>query len=165
MSTATDDVVIEAVSDTNDRRTPLWFFQQCAARFGPFNLDVACSAENALAPMVADDALPWRWISDNGDAATAWCNPPYGPPGTIEKWITKARHERDAHGTRTLMLLPADTSTHWFHDVSRTELIELVPFRLAFTAPDGSTKGNSAKFDSVLVWIAPKIVKPNARRA
>ena len=143
-------------ADTNDRRTPLWFFQQCAARFGPFDMDVAASDENRLCLFYLterDDALSCEW------ARTNWCNPPYGPGGTIEKWIAKAREQR-AKGLRTLMLLPADTSTKWYHDVSRNELTELVPFRLAFDAPDGSTKGNSAKFGSVLVWIAPRIERP-----
>jgi phage N-6-adenine-methyltransferase len=151
-------------ADTNDRRTPRWFFEQCRARFGPFDLDVAAVAENAhcglwLGPgsPFGEDALSRQWCSPEGRALTCWANPPYGPGGTIEKWIEKARVQRNEYGTRTLMLLPADTSTRWYHDVSRTELCELVPFRLSFDAPDGSTKGNSAKFGSLLVWIAPKI--------
>ncbi len=151
--------------DTNDRRTPRWFFTQCERRFGPFDIDVAAifentqcglfinPAENALDPDVRW-AGPW---GSAGRARQAWCNPPYGPPGTIERWIAKARTERNRDGMRTLMLLPADTSTKWYHDVTRTELTELVPFRLAFDAPDHSTQGNSAKFGSVLVWIAPVI--------
>ena len=93
-------------------------------------------------------------------SGAAWANVPYGPPGAINHWIAHARKQRDLRFMRTLLLLPADTSTGWFHDVSRTELIELVPFRLAFDAPDGSTKGNSAKFGSVLVWIAPRLQRP-----
>lgn len=145
--------------DTNDRRTPRWFFEQCESRFGPFDVDVAATVGNALTPEWCPDGLTAVWCP-KPTQCTAWCNPPYGPPGTIEKWIRKAREQRDLFAVRTLMLLPADTSTRWFHDVSRTELVELVPFRLAFEAPDGSTKGNSAKFGSVLVWIAPRIQRP-----
>ena len=161
-------------ADTNDRRTPRWFFEQCARRFGPFHFDVACTADNALADRLFDqddnlvlDALsaPWTWPWDDGSQATCWCNPPYGPAGTIPKWIAKARKERDEHGTRTLLLLPADTSTEWYQDVKKTEWIEDVEFRLAFEAPDGSTKGNSAKFGSVLVYIAPKITRHRAIKA
>jgi phage N-6-adenine-methyltransferase len=150
-------------ADTNDRRTPRWFFAQCSKRFGPFNLDVAATVQNHLCFVwfgpgsYVEDGLSAYW---GGPETTAWANVPYGPPGTIPKWIAKARAERDAYGTRTLMLLPADTSTDWYQDVARTEIVELVPFRLAFEAPDGSTKGNSAKFGSVLIWIAPKIHKP-----
>jgi phage N-6-adenine-methyltransferase len=148
-------------ADTNDRRTPAWFLAQCQARYGRVALDAAAVRENAVtscwygpgSPWGVEDSLVQPWAPFDG---IVWLNPPYGPAGTIEKWIAKARQERDA-GARVLMLLPADTSTKWYHDVSRTELCELVPFRLAFDAPDGSTKGNSAKFGSLLVWIAPKI--------
>lgn len=160
------DPIPAPVADTNDRRTPRWFFEACVRRFGPFDFDVAATEDNALAALLfAPDALTtaWGWPGCVTDAL-CWCNPPYGPPGTIAKWIAKARKERDEHRTRTLMLLPADTSTDWYHDVIRTELVELVPFRLAFEAPDGSTKGNSAKFGSVLVYIAPQITRPATRR-
>jgi phage N-6-adenine-methyltransferase len=150
-------------ADTNDRRTPRWFFEQCEARYGPFTLDAAALEQNALCKrwlgpgsFWGEDGRESPWIL-NGIPDTVWLNCPYGPPGTIESWIAKARVNRDMFGSRALMLLPADTSTKWYHDVSRTELCELVPFRLSFDAPDGSTKGNSAKFGSVLVWIAPKI--------
>lgn len=176
---APEDASAEEAADTNDRRTPRWFFEQCEARFGAFDLDAAANAENALCAAWlgeggnAPDALgvAWtQWAIDNWPnlqtsawtktkPLQVWLNCPYGPMGTIPKWIAHARRQRDQFGTRTLMLLPADTSTEWFHDVSHTELCELVPFRLAFEAGDGSTKGNSAKFGSLLVWIAPKIQK------
>jgi phage N-6-adenine-methyltransferase len=166
MTPAVAEELVKA--DTNDRRTPGWFFRQCEARYGKFDVDAAASSENFLArhwfgPGSPDheDGLAADWsMGFLLSAITVWCNCPYGPAGTIPKWITKARKERDAHGVRTLMLLPADTSTQWYHDVSRTELYELVPFRLAFDAPDGSTNGDSAKFGSVLVWIAPRISNP-----
>lgn len=169
-------------SDKSDRRTPRWFFEQCVARYGPFQLDAAANAENALCVVwigpgstwvdsetkqAAIDGLSCAWGPQNASCITVWCNPPYGPNGTIPKWIAKARRE-SLRGIRTLMLLPADTSTAWYQDVVRTELCELVPFRLSFEAPDGSTKGNSAKFGSVLVWIAPKIrniARTRVRRA
>lgn len=160
---------VASKADKNDRRTPKWFFTQCEARFGRFDLDAAANAANALCPAWlgaggnAPDALAvdWTWQAVMAQPWTkplqVWLNCPYGPGGTIPKWIAHARKQRDLFGTRTLMLLPADVSTQWYQDVTRTELCEIVPFRLAFEAPDGSTKGDSAKFASVLVWIAPKI--------
>lgn len=148
--------VVDRPADTNDRRTPRWFFEQCEARYGPFDCDVAATKENRLCGSHIADAL-----SALGWSLRNWCNPPYGPAGTIEKWIAKAREQRDRFGCRTLMLLPADTSTRWFHDVSRTELIELIPFRLKFDSPE-AVQNNSAKFGSVLVWIAPKIRRVRA---
>lgn len=157
----------------DDRRTPRWFFDLCSKRFGLFDVDVAANAENHLCDQWLgpggshEDALSatswWPWSSpQEGSTLDAWCNPPYGPPGTIPKWIQKARQQRDQHGTRTLMLLSADTSARWFHDVARSELIELVPFRLAFK--NGSPSGrDTARFASVLVWIAPRLAKPASK--
>lgn len=158
----------------DDRRTPRWFFDLCVARFGPFGLDVAANADNHLCAAwfgpggiqenALDDRLPWQDpLARRGELCAVWCNPPYGPTGTIPKWIAKAREQRNHYGIRTLMLLPADTSTEWFHDVWWTELCELVPFRLAFG--NGSASGTeSAKFGSLLVWIAPRLVRPRTRR-
>lgn len=159
-------------SDTNDRRTPRWFFDACASRYGSLQLDAAATIENRQTELYlgpgspyGEDALTADWSRALiAPGAGVWCNPPYGPSGTIPRWIAKARHERDRHRMRTLMLLPADTSTAWYRDVSHTELVELVPFRLAFDAPDRSTKGNVAKFGSVLVWIAPRIAQPTTSR-
>lgn len=157
------------VVDTNDRRTPLWFFDQCKARFGGFELDLAANAENHLCPSwlgpgssIAEDALSDKATWGHYTGLLNWCNPPYGPAGVIPKWIAKARHERDVRDCRTLMLLPADTSTDWFYDVWRTELCELVPFRLSF-ATALEEKPDSAKFGSLLVYMAPRLVS-NGRR-
>ena len=151
-------VTVVDAPDTNDRRTPRWFFEQCQQRYGPFDLDAAASPANHLCARYyteADNALTIaRWCADQ-----VFCNPPYGPGGTIEKWIAKVRQQRDAFRVRTLMLLPADTSTRWYHDVRTTELIELVRGRLTFDGPVG-VQQNTAKFGSVLLWVAPKIQRP-----
>jgi len=139
--------------DTNDRSTPDWFFKQCEVRYGPFDMDVAASEGNAKCKnyiTASIDAFKTTWGNTN------WCNCPYGPSGTIPKWIERARQQRYEWDSRTLLLLPADTSTRWYHDVSRTELIELVPFRLKFDSP-GAVQNDSAKFGSLLLWIAPQI--------
>lgn len=154
-------------ADRDDRRTPPWFFGQCERRYGRFDLDAAASADNALCRLWIGrerNGLVVVWAQEARAVRQVWCNPPYGPPGTIERWIDKARLERDRYALRTLLLLPADTSTRWYHDVVRTEQIELVKFRLGFAAPDGSTGGNSAKFGSALVYIAPQIVQPVVKR-
>ncbi len=162
----------------HDKRTPSWFVDQCARRFAPFDVDVAAHVQNTkcrvwLGPgsPFADDALTvdWTWhlVRRGGQGPlTCWANIPYGPPGTIPKWIAHARRQRDLYGTRTLFLLPADVSTDWYQDVSRTELLEHVPFRLAFESPDGSTrdpqtgKTNGAQWPNCVVWVAPRLRQP-----
>ena len=82
--------------------------------FGPFDLDVAASAENTKCSAFYDiesDGLnqPWR--------GSVWCNPPYKD---LIKWVSKAYNE--VHGLRrcesACLLLPAQTSTAWFHDLA-----------------------------------------------
>jgi phage N-6-adenine-methyltransferase len=165
------------MADRNDRMTPQWFVDQCASRFGMFLVDVAATERNRRCDLwfgpgsaLGEDALKIDWIVPSVDVVVdsaslnRWCNPPYGPPGTIPKWIAKAREQRDKHGIRTLMLLLNDPSTAWCQDVKRTEWCEDVPFRLAFTAPDGSTKGNTSMEASLLVYIAPQVRNLSSRK-
>lgn len=83
-----------------------------------------------------------------------WCNPPYEPPGTIPKWIELCRRLARDFRIRTLILLPADTSTQWYFDVMVNDTTELVRYRLQFATADPNEKVTSAKFWSVLVWVA-----------
>lgn len=177
-------------ADTNDRRTPARLFEVASQRFGPFVADVAASRENALCSVflgpgspIAEDALsvPWNWgtfvdikslardakreleaaVIAYGIGPTVFCNPPYGPTGTLAKWVAYIRKQRDLYGTRTLMLGPGDHSVEWLRSCVRdSEVVEDLPFRVKFDAPDGSThndkgKPNAALAPSVMIYFAP----------
>lgn len=147
-----------------------------------------CSVFLGPGSPIAVDALsvPWTWKTLGGgdhrlravlDAATrheldaaelaygigptVFCNPPYGPAGTLAKWIAYIREQRDRYGTRTLMLGPGDHSVGWLRSCLHAgEVVEDLPFRVKFDAPDGSThddkgKPNAALAPSVMIYFAP----------
>lgn len=97
--------------ERDDWFTPDWLFEFLNERFGPFTLDAAASANNSKCPeyfTVLDDgrAQPWR--------GRVWCNPPYKD---LLKWVRHAREETLAGRCElACLLLPAHTSTEWFHD-------------------------------------------------
>jgi phage N-6-adenine-methyltransferase len=89
--------------------TPQDRFAEWEAEFGPFTLDVAATAENALCERyftADDDGLAKEWTG------TVWCNPPYS---SIARWAEKAYHESKA-GATVVMLVPSRTDTRWWHD-------------------------------------------------
>lgn len=149
---------------TDERSTPQDFFDRLDGRF-KFNLDVAATYENKKCDRYYDQnmdglSLPWS-ISEVHEAgrdrevqpARVWCNPPYSD---IPSWIMKAHEEfRNGNAEVIVMLLPADTSTDWFHD-----LLLAGPHRLNFIYLRGRLKfeaaDNGAKFPSMLVvWEKP----------
>jgi phage N-6-adenine-methyltransferase len=115
-----------------DYGTPLVFLAAVKRRFGiaEFAIDLAASAENAVAPMFyteAENALhqPWRTKSRE----LAWCNPPFS---NIGPWVEKAWAE-SRKGARVAMLLPAGVGSNWWRDhVHGKAFVLLLNGRLTF---------------------------------
>ena len=81
--------------------TPMAFFQKMEKRYGPFDLDVCASPENAKCERFytsEDDGLKQPWTG------RCWCNPPCGK--TIGLWVRKA-WEASLGGATVVMLVPA----------------------------------------------------------
>jgi phage N-6-adenine-methyltransferase len=97
--------------DRDNWFTPDDLFREIETRYGPFDIDVAASDKNAKCDRfytADDDALTQHW-----DGA-AFCNPPYRD---LIRWVKKAHDEvRSGRCKRAVLLLPAQTSTAWFHD-------------------------------------------------
>ena len=91
--------------------TPEWLFNRLSLAYGPFDLDVAAAPENAKCERYFDEQTngleqPWT--------GRVWCNPPYRD---LIKWVRKAREETmNGNAEKVVMLLPAQTSTAWWHD-------------------------------------------------
>lgn len=79
-----------------------------------------------------------------------FCNPPYSRK---EPWIMKAISEQE-RGNLTVMLLPVDTSTAWFHDlVLPNAEIRWIRGRVQFFP------GKPAPFASMLAIFRPKVIE------
>lgn len=151
--------------------TPDGFFQGVAARFGPFDLDAAATAENAKAPTfysVEDNGLrqPWR--------GRVWCNPPYlkderackepchkkgcakrgfhlaeDEPG-LPGWAAKAASAVACEGADLVaFLVPVATETRWWvdHIFTAAEIHYVTPC-LRFN--DGGSGGTLAS--ALVIW-------------
>lgn len=126
--------------DDNEYATPLKLWFPLARAVGGFDVDPASGAESTpIAPTrytVEDDGLKQAWHG------WVFLNPPWSTNGDGEekyRWLRKARSEanRDAVDG-VVVLLPADTSAHWFHDhVLAAEAVCLVgPGRIPFEGED-----------------------------
>ena len=141
-------VHFSSVSD--EWATPPELFAKIDRRFGPLELDVCATAENAKCPRFFtrdQDGLQQTWTG------RCWCNPPYGRG--IGQWVKKAWESAHA-GATVVCLLPARTDTKWWQDyVSRFGRVEFLRGRIRFGGCE-----NSAPFPSAIV-----IFRPAAGRA
>lgn len=107
-----------ADADDNEYATPPEVWRPLARAVDGFDVDAASGAEpTPIAPTrftKADNGLSKAWHG------AVYLNPPWASTGdgsAKDRWLRKARNEanRDAVDV-VLVLLPADTSAHWFHD-------------------------------------------------
>lgn len=134
----------------NDWWTPRDLFKILDDEF-LFDLDAAASAENTLCPSFITEeqnALVTPW-----DAATVWCNPPYGKGWGSESltYFVKRGYEQSVEQKNTVvMLLPAYTDPkYWAQYVMLAHEVRFLKGRLQFL-DRGKTK-MSARFPSVIV--------------
>jgi|SRR5216684_237849 len=133
-------VVTSRASD--EWSSPQWLVEQCAAEFGPFDLDPAASDGSAQAPVfftVYDDGLgrPWK--------GRVWMNPPYSEVG---KWMAKAAAEV-AIGNADLVvcLVPARVDARWYRAAAAVaSVVRILPQRVKFGG-----LSDSAPFPSAVI--------------
>lgn len=140
-------------------RTPKWVWEP----YGPFDLDAAATAENTLAPKFITkemNAFAINWTEVCKPPAKVWCNPPYSQAaGPLSHWID--RFLMWQHPYHIIALLPADTSTKWFHSLynmhnktSDVKLTFLRP-RVRHIDPQTGKPGGSPKFGSLIAEFKP----------
>ena len=134
----------ENVSSSTEWETPQGFFDRLDAEFD-FGLDPCATHENAKCPVYftkAQDGLKMTWCG----YGPVFVNPPYGRE--VGDWLQKS-YEVSQHGITVVALIPARTSTRWWHDyVMKAEEIRFVKGRLYFTI---NGKGGPAPFPSAVV--------------
>lgn len=100
-----------------------------------FSCDVAASLGNQKCTVFlteTDDALstkPWPEIPGG---TSYWCNPPYEDPAA---WIRAAEAQVEARDRLVVLLVPAATSTIWFHEACRKHRVLLYKGRIQFIDP------------------------------
>lgn len=152
------------MSIRNEWQTPQHIFDACNNRYGPFVRDMAATEENALCEVYCtkkkirkyskyqfEDAFHCDWNSMNG---SLWCNPPYGPAGTIPQWLWHGyKHKRNTR----VFLLPNDSSTEWWHKyVRKANEVVFIKGRVQFIPPL-SVKKTSNPWPSVLFVFVDRI--------
>jgi phage N-6-adenine-methyltransferase len=130
--------------------TPQYIFDWLDREFH-FELDAACNNENCKCAYGYSQDMGYNALNCDWSSCTVWLNPPYSNPFP---WVKKA-HEEALKGCTVVCLLPADTSTKWFHEwVFAKAEVRFVQGRIKF---DGVKKG-SPKFGSMVVVYGPDII-------
>lgn len=94
-------------------------------------------------------------VGQEFDKLICWMNPPYSDP---YPWVKKA-YEESQKGCTVVCLLPADTSTKWFHEyVLNKAEVRFVQGRIKFVDPEtGKDTDNAPKFGSIIAIYGPNI--------
>jgi hypothetical protein len=130
----------EADPDDNEYATPPKLWRPLARAVDGFDLDPCSGAE-------ATPIAPDRYTAEDDGlrkAGHGWVfvNPPWstnGDAGAKKSWLRKGRNEAQRGAVDgVVVLLPADTSAHWFHDhMLAGEAVCLVgPGRIPFVGED-----------------------------
>lgn len=127
-------------SETDEWETPPGYFAKIVEEFGPFDLDVCATAQNAKSKNFftkEDDGLARNW------SGRCWMNPPYGKG--LEKWVRKA-YTTGLWGGFVVCLIPSRTDTAYWHDYVMKGEVRFIRGRLNFGG-----HANPAPFPSALV--------------
>lgn len=93
-------------------RTPKALLDAVQKRFGAFDVDLACTRANCVAPLgymhdAGRDSLACDWGAEH-PGGFGWLNPPFG---NIAPWVAKCAATRDMW---IAALLPASIGANWF---------------------------------------------------
>lgn len=123
--------------DDNEYATPSEIWRPISNAISGFDLDPASGAEPT--PIASDrytkedNGLQKPWYGD------VWLNPPWSTNGNGNakiKWLRKVQNEMNREEVnRIVVILPVDTSTHWFHDyvVDANVICFVGPGRVSFS--------------------------------
>lgn len=137
------NLAIHFSSVKHDWSTPWDFFKAQEAEFGPFDLDVCATPENAKCSRFytrEQNGLAQPWTG------RCWVNPPFGRE--IGRWVKKAAEEARHNADCVVCLLPARTDTAWWHDYVAPYAARVVFIRGRITFEGAQ---NSAPFPSAIV--------------
>lgn len=130
-------------ADAGDNRrddwgTPDWLYEWCSVVWGPFDLDVAASAENTKCESfytAEQDGLMQPWVESN------WCNPPFSHMALF----TCRAAMMALKGLRSVLVVPDAMASAWFHNSVFGGAAELVFLkgRVPFVLDGKEVSGNN----------------------
>ena len=135
--------------------TPPEFFDALNRKFS-FNLDVCSTAANAKCRRfftVRENGLARRWVTQAGEPAVCWMNPPYGDD-ELTRWMVKA-HDEAREGATVVCLVPARTHTNWFHTLCAKAEVRFLRGRLRYVGTAGE-----APFAQLIVIFRAGLARP-----
>lgn len=127
--------------------TPQWLFDQLNKEF-KFKTDVCASKKNTKCKKYfsrRQNGLKQNW------KGTCFCNPPYGNR-EIDRWMEKAL-ESSREGATVVCLVPAATSTKWWHSFAMKGEIRFIKGKVRFVI--AGKDGNPAPFHSAIIVFRP----------
>jgi site-specific DNA-methyltransferase (adenine-specific) len=144
---------IQGYNASSEFGTPQDLYDFLNGIYGPFDLDVAASKENAKCEeyFTKEDngkVQPWH--------GRVWCNPPYTngdrkQEQEIAQWVEKAKQEvwHQKRAISATMLVKANTDQQWFHTIMGTFTdIYFIQGRVKYDSP-GYKSG--ASFPSLVI--------------
>ena len=121
--------------DSDERSTPDDLYKILDKEFH-FTLDVCASAENNKCKIYCSrewcNGLEYNWTGE-----VCFMNPPYS---NISAWLEKAEAEMVDNYTTTVVILPCDTSTKWFHEYLWYEIAQKSRVGIELRFPKGRFK-------------------------
>ena len=140
--------------DNDEYATPPEIWRPLSRAVGGFDLDAASGAESTpIAPdrlTKDDDGLTQPWYGN------VWLNPPWSTNGNGSAkydWLRKVHNEINrAAVDRVVVILPVDTSAHWFHDyvLDANAVCFVGPGRISFEG-----EGPNPSFSLLIVVCGP----------
>lgn len=123
-------------------QTPQRLFDILDAEFG-FDLDAACTPENAKCAARLTDGLADAWV-----ARTVWCNPPYSD---LPTWVHRAWEQCQEQQNTVVMLIPAHTDPKYWSEIviQHADEVRFLKGRVSFL--ENGLKKMSARFPSAVV--------------
>jgi phage N-6-adenine-methyltransferase len=141
-----------------DWATPQDFFDAVSKQFGPFDIDLAATPDNAKCERfingdTTDSLAPdVEWV--NSEHTSCWLNPPFG---NIAEWIEKAYYEAQKEPcVKIVVLCRIAPSTKWWMDyVIKSHMVLLLGGkRVQFVPPRGIKKTSNPQ-ECCLVFFYP----------
>jgi site-specific DNA-methyltransferase (adenine-specific) len=136
-------------SKSDEWSTPNNVYKVLDDIYGPFEFDMAATAENTKCPQYSSDMFVTSLKYGNVGSmfSKIWCNPPYSEL----KEFLKIGYEQSQLGATIVMLIPSRTCTKGWHQyVMKASEVLFVQGRIKF----GGNK-NSAPFPSAIVVFKP----------